>query len=642
MSVAPESRVLSAQQIADFAKAAGFTGDALKIAVAVAFAESSGNPSARNPKTGVDRLGSYYRGLWQISTVHKQYSDATCYDPLGNAKAAYNISGGGTNWKPWEAYTNGAYKQYLAKAGAAADLSIAVGGSAGSLTNVVGDINYPVPPPSRLDPAPLPPKDPNSIVILGRALEEQVGRAWVSGSVDMTGDGIPSISLSFVDQEFAIWGAAWNTQGTPVDWDGWRLELAGKSCDERGEVNYTTLEFWPRGIASLKQRQGASRRSLSAGQWIEAEAGISGLQVINYEARGLSRDTIGPDTTESSGIGIVPTTQTGKQPETAWDTMGRLASEDGCVVFALPEGKLVYGKPTIFVRAFSYLDAGFRGSAAGDPALNFTRIKPDVVVDSAKATVNKRATVWLPRSRGERVRPGMACRLPGFPSFDDGAYLVKKVGWELGEINDDVQIEIERPVDPVPQGERDEAGLGDPSVASSVSGAPGDLKKGTKSAYDFVAWAQKQVNDKYVFGANPSASDPDPSQFDCSSLVKWAAAQVGLNMPRTSNEQLAVCTPISVEEASRTRGALIFVKGTGANGHVVISLGTGNHTIEARGQKYGVVNYRISGRGFDAAGKIKGLYYGDPKDSVSTLDLLSPKNDSVSTLTLINGAGGSW
>ena len=31
------------------------------------------------------------------------------FDPIGNAKAAIQISQDGTNWSPWTTYTSGAY-----------------------------------------------------------------------------------------------------------------------------------------------------------------------------------------------------------------------------------------------------------------------------------------------------------------------------------------------------------------------------------------------------------------------------------------------------------------------------------------------------------------------------------------------------
>ena len=46
--------------------------------------------------------------------------------PGNNAKAAFTLSNGGKNWKPWEVYTKGTYKKYLSQAQAAVR---AVGGA---------------------------------------------------------------------------------------------------------------------------------------------------------------------------------------------------------------------------------------------------------------------------------------------------------------------------------------------------------------------------------------------------------------------------------------------------------------------------------------------------------------------------------
>lgn len=58
-------------------------------------------------------------------------------------------------------------------------------------------------------------------------------------------------------------------------------------------------------------------------------------------------------------------------------------------------------------------------------------------------------------------------------------------------------------------------------------------------------------------------------------------------------------TMISIEDAARIAGALLLRVPTGnANGHIVFSQGTGD-TVEARGSKYGTVEYKISGRDWD-------------------------------------------
>jgi cell wall-associated NlpC family hydrolase len=99
---------------------AGFHGQALDTAVAVALAESGGRPTAHNGNVGT---GDNSYGLFQINMLGtmgparmKEFgltSYDQLYDPVINAKAAYRISNGGTNWQPWTTYTGGAYKQHL-------------------------------------------------------------------------------------------------------------------------------------------------------------------------------------------------------------------------------------------------------------------------------------------------------------------------------------------------------------------------------------------------------------------------------------------------------------------------------------------------------------------------------------------------
>jgi len=105
----------SLAQIAQVAYAAGFRGDALVTATAVAFAESSGRTDV------VNSIGCV--GLWQI--YQKVHPWAGTIDqlknPATNARAAYVISNHGTTWKPWEAYTRGMHVKYLAAARAAVE-----------------------------------------------------------------------------------------------------------------------------------------------------------------------------------------------------------------------------------------------------------------------------------------------------------------------------------------------------------------------------------------------------------------------------------------------------------------------------------------------------------------------------------------
>ncbi|XVS62544.1 type VII secretion target [Actinosynnema sp. CA-299493] len=112
---------LSPEQIARHAHDAGFRGQDLTIAVAVALAESGGDPRAHNA-TPPDN--SY--GLWQINMLGSMgparrdefglESNRDLFDPAENARAANEISGDGRSWTPWSTYTNGAYKRHLDEA----------------------------------------------------------------------------------------------------------------------------------------------------------------------------------------------------------------------------------------------------------------------------------------------------------------------------------------------------------------------------------------------------------------------------------------------------------------------------------------------------------------------------------------------
>src|SRR5271163_4995402 len=123
---------LSPAQIAQYAAAAGFTGNDLLTAVDIALAESGGNPAAYNPETAASGgtpqgQGSY--GLWQIYLkMHPEFAGVNLADPQTNANAAYSIYAIAGGFTPWSTYTSGEYGMYESAAVQAA--VAAVGGPA--------------------------------------------------------------------------------------------------------------------------------------------------------------------------------------------------------------------------------------------------------------------------------------------------------------------------------------------------------------------------------------------------------------------------------------------------------------------------------------------------------------------------------
>jgi cell wall-associated NlpC family hydrolase len=113
---------MSPEQIYAVALQGGFSPEDAVTFTAIALAESSGNPDA-NAAGSEDS-----RGLWQINVSPgvRPNKWGNLYDPLTNARAAFEVSGGGANIRPWSvthaahAGTARDYRSYLDEAQAAA------------------------------------------------------------------------------------------------------------------------------------------------------------------------------------------------------------------------------------------------------------------------------------------------------------------------------------------------------------------------------------------------------------------------------------------------------------------------------------------------------------------------------------------
>lgn len=120
--------VYAAREIYRFARLAGFSPDQAATMTAVALAESGGNSGAHNPH------GEDSRGLWQINAAaHPNLAGRNLYDPLENAKAAYEVSHGGTDISPWTTTHGGAAAPYVTHRAEALAAAAASGDPAGGV-----------------------------------------------------------------------------------------------------------------------------------------------------------------------------------------------------------------------------------------------------------------------------------------------------------------------------------------------------------------------------------------------------------------------------------------------------------------------------------------------------------------------------
>lgn len=104
--------IISDTKIAEAARDAGFRGDEIATAVAVALAESGGNTTAVNSK---EPDGSTSYGLWQINSVHAGLlKNGDWRNALDNARMAYQVyTNAGKKWTPWGVFNRNRHLLFM-------------------------------------------------------------------------------------------------------------------------------------------------------------------------------------------------------------------------------------------------------------------------------------------------------------------------------------------------------------------------------------------------------------------------------------------------------------------------------------------------------------------------------------------------
>jgi cell wall-associated NlpC family hydrolase len=612
------SNVLSGVVVAQHARAAGFSGDALVTAVAIAKAESGWNATAVGDTTLVSAKWGPSIGLWQVRSLNEQQGTGrerdqiALFDPSFNARSAYSISRGGTYWKPWSVYTSGAYRKHLAAARSAA--SDPVVAATPTTTPSLGA--QPVQGLQLGGPA-LP------ITVGGAPVAGSLAAALHGGSVDFTVGQVSELQLEFIDPAYELCKRHKLAIGSVLGFLNLRWSTVEFESNQGPASSHVVLKAHPEGVVFLREALPGPVTNQSATEFLTGWAARAGLRFVGEPS--ARRPSLAPERIEDKVSGI-------ERTERVWEMGERLEKEEGFYFFE-SAGTLYFASGNYLLDRAQKIQINHKGLAYGKEhgpsyeALSRPRARatkrttdPRNPRNDTRAWANPTAGVFydmhitsrvlLPGA--ERLRPGMAARFSGVAPFFQGMpHMLRQVKWDLGaEEAIVVAGTLEQKQGVNPAGGTSSA-TGTTGGSSTTGGLP---SRGTRSALDFVTFCLRQVGDKYVFGAEARLDDVDPDAFDCSELIQWACAQVGVDFVDGSINQIAAVRraglQLSIDEAAYVRGAVLFRKGN--PNHIVVSLGDGRHTIEARGTKYGVVQHTIAGRGWTDAGKIPGLIYPGP------------------------------
>lgn len=262
-----------------------------------------------------------------------------------------------------------------------------------------------------------------------------------------------------------------------------------------------------------------------------------------------------------------------------YDIAQQLCYEEGFWLFET-DNVVVFGKPTwlgTFAPSFVIGWEGLEGNRLVPPvlpnvdvrALTFPRC-----LRSDQLFTGDTVQVDLPHDFGEQVRVGQQFQLSGVGTFWRNPYIVTQVQFNYDGHATPVTIGGNQVKDPVPAAP---GGVAPAPPQSDPTGNPP-----TATNLQFVDTALSQVGVPYVWGGTTPTTG-----FDCSGLVMWALGQLGVTFPHYSGSQWQVIAQagdqISIAQAYRTRGALLFLDAGSVPGgeHVAISMGDGTNVLQA-------------------------------------------------------------
>jgi cell wall-associated NlpC family hydrolase len=122
-------------------------------------------------------------------------------------------------------------------------------------------------------------------------------------------------------------------------------------------------------------------------------------------------------------------------------------------------------------------------------------------------------------------------------------------------------------------------------AASTTTSASTSSSTATGSAAAVIAFVKAQIGKSYVLGAS------GPSAYDCSGLVQAAFKQIGVSLPRVSQDQSTAGTQVSLSNLQP--GDILYWGSAGSAYHVAVYVGDGMF-VGAQNPSTGIVEKPLS------------------------------------------------
>ncbi|WP_079177907.1 C40 family peptidase [Streptomyces mangrovisoli] len=123
------------------------------------------------------------------------------------------------------------------------------------------------------------------------------------------------------------------------------------------------------------------------------------------------------------------------------------------------------------------------------------------------------------------------------------------------------------------------------TVLTSTASTSTSSSTATGSAAAIVSFVKAQIGKSYVLGAS------GPSAYDCSGLVQAAFKQVGISLPRVSQDQSTAGTQVSLSNLQP--GDILYWGSAGSAYHVAVYVGDGMF-VGAQNPSTGIVEKPLS------------------------------------------------